>query len=117
MRRVCAMRVMAYRSEAYRGRVRACVRGACSPRGVYVSASASAAAYYSCLRDHTRQAEERLQIEDDLHAQDVCPRFRELLSRVWLQRTHGVASAGAHFHPPGLASSPTGSSVVCDEYL
>ena len=34
-----------------------------------------------------------------------------------LQRTDGVASVGAHFHPPGLASSPTGSAVVFDEYL
>jgi hypothetical protein len=34
-----------------------------------------------------------------------------------LQRTHGFVSAGAHFHPPGLASSPTGSAVVFDEYL
>ncbi len=33
-------------------------------------------ACYSRLRDHTRQAEERLQIEDDLHAtlhvRDIC---------------------------------------------
>jgi hypothetical protein len=34
-----------------------------------------------------------------------------------LQRTDGVASLRAHFHPPGLASSPTGSAVVVDEYL
>ncbi len=31
--------------------------------------------------------------------------------------TDGVASVRAHFHPPGLASSPTGSAVVVDEYL
>ena len=31
--------------------------------------------------------------------------------------TDGVASVRAHFHPPGLASSPTGSAVVFDEYL
>ncbi len=31
--------------------------------------------------------------------------------------THGVVSLRAHFHPPGLASSPTGSAVVFDEYL
>jgi hypothetical protein len=34
-----------------------------------------------------------------------------------MQRTDGVASLRAHFHPPGLASSPTGSAVVFDEYL
>ena len=28
-----------------------------------------------------------------------------------------MTSLRAHFHPPGLASSPTGSAVVFDEYL
>ena len=76
-----------------------------------------------CLRNHARQVEERLQIEDDLQARhctctigSVLQHGAPMLQRA-LQRTHGLASVGAHFQPPGLASSWTGSDVVFDEYL
>jgi hypothetical protein len=74
----------------------------------------------SRLRNHTRQVEERLQIEDDLQARHcTCPIGSApcCSGRIWLQRTHGFASVGAHFQPPGLASSWTGSDVVFDENL
>ena len=71
----------------------------------------------SCLRNHTRQVEERSQIEDDLQARCCNAMHPCCRGRVWMQRTHGFSSAGAHFQPPGLASSWTGSDVMFDEYL
>ena len=76
-----------------------------------------------CLRNHARQVDERLQIEDDLQARhctctigSVLQRGARMLQRA-SQRTHGLASVGAHFQPPGLASSWTGSDDVFDENL